>query len=196
MKDLLERKIEEHIQMFVEMKEDTDLALSIMNAANLILKSIKTGGALYLCGNGGSAADAQHIAAEFVSRFYHERKALHAEALTVNTSCLTAIGNDYSFDDVFSRQLEAKGRQGDTLLGLSTSGVSQNVINAIEYASKNGIHTIFLTGNKDRFYDNKVYEQVIRIPSGNIPRIQEAHIFIGHMIAEYVEREIVKENRK
>ncbi len=145
---------------------------------------------MFRCGNGGRADDAQHIATEFVSRFYKERRAINAEALTVNTSSITAISNDYAYERVFARQLEAKARSGDVLIGISTSGTSENVLEAFRYASGNGIHTILLTGNRQNIYDDRLIEHIIRIPSADTPRIQEAHIFIGHMIAEYIESKI------
>lgn len=190
MKQLITNKIHEHIGVFEAILNDMNLQETIKEASNIVLNSISNGGALYLCGNGGSAADAQHIATEFVSRFYEERQAINAEALTVNTSSLTAIGNDYDFDRVFARQLEAKGRTGDVLIGITTSGTSKNVVKAMEYASKNEIHTILLTGNRDNQYDRSIYECVINVPSEDTPRIQEAHIFVGHILAEYVEREM------
>ena len=148
-----------------------------------------------MCGNGGSAADAQHIATEFVSRFYHERKALNAEALTVNTSTLTAVGNDYSFDRVFARQVEAKGRQGDILIGISTSGESKNIIEAFEAAKKLNMSTIAFTGNRECTMEHKA-DMTINIPSEDTPRIQEMHIMTGHIICELVEKELVSEYDK
>lgn len=187
---LLYDRLTDHMNVFQILLSSEDVKKSISHAAGIILDSIKNNGAVYLCGNGGSAADAQHIAAEFAGKFYKERRAMNAEALTVNTSSLTAIGNDYAFDNVFQRQLEAKGRRGDVLIGITTSGTSKNVACAMEYAAQTGIHTILLTGNRNNTYDNTVYECVVKVPSEDTPRIQEAHIFIGHMLAEYVERDI------
>ena len=195
MNNLLLEKIMEHIKIFELMKKDDVMLNQIVYAANMVAESLRNGGALYLCGNGGSAADAQHIATEFVSRFYTERKALNAEALTVNTSSITAIGNDYDFDRVFVRQLEAKGKQGDILMGISTSGVSKNVVNAMRYAVENHIHSILLTGNKGILVNSKEYDVVIKVPSDDTPRIQEAHIFVGHVMAEYVEKAMMEEPR-
>ena len=180
-------RLDRHIELFKELKQNNEVQIKIQQAAEILLCSIRNGGALYLCGNGGSAADSQHIATEFVSRFYKERRAMNAEALTVNTSSLTAIGNDYAFDKVFLRQLEAKGKAGDVLIGISTSGTARNVIKAMEYAAFHGIHTILFTGNRNNNYDEEIYECVIRIPSEDTPRIQEGHIFVGHILAEYVE---------
>ena len=192
MKQLLSERIREHITIFEQIEKNENQKETIVRAAGIILDSLINGGALYLCGNGGSASDAQHIATEFVSRFYMERQAINAEALTVNTSSLTAIGNDYDFDRVFARQLEAKSHKGDVLIGITTSGTSKNVVRAMEYASKHGIHTILLTGNRDNYYDESIYKCVIKVPSEDTPRIQEAHIFIGHLLAEYVESEIAR----
>ncbi len=181
------RSMKDHIELFNCIQEDKILAGIIQEAAEIVLRSINKGGALFVCGNGGSAADSQHIATEFVSKFYKERKAINAEALSVNTSSLTAIGNDYSFDRVFERQLEAKGKAGDVLIGISTSGISPNVIKALEYAGSQGIRTILLTGNRKCKGE---FDCVIHVPSNDTPRIQEAHIYIGHLIAEYVENMI------
>lgn len=187
-----ERGLDRHVRTFVSMRETGSLLEEMERAAAIVLRAVQAGRALYLCGNGGSAADSQHIATEFVSRFYQERPAFNAESLTVNTSSLTAIGNDYSFDRVFVRQLEAKGRPGDVLMGISTSGTSKNVVKAMEYAAQNGLHTILLTGARHREYDPEIYECVVKIPSEDTPRIQEGHIFVGHMIAEYVEAMMTK----
>lgn len=193
---ILETDLANHIKMYQSIATNEEIKKSIEKATDIVVHSIQSGGALYLCGNGGSAADSQHIATEFVSRFYLERRAINAEALTVNTSSLTAIGNDYDFDRVFVRQLEAKGKRGDTLIGISTSGTSKNVVKAMEYAAANGIHTILLTGNHDNFYNSNIYECVIKMPSDDTPRIQEGHIFVGHIIAKYVESIIEKEERE
>lgn len=149
--------------------------------------SFRNNGGIFLCGNGGSAADAQHIATEFISRFYRERPGLNAEALSVNTSTLTAIGNDYSFERVFARQLEAKAHPGDMVIGISTSGTSRNVLEALTYAKNNGILTVLMMGGFENPELDEAADYIIRVPSLITPRIQEAHIFIGHVIAEYVE---------
>lgn len=167
----------------------------IYAAAEMVRKSLERDGQILLCGNGGSAADAQHIATEFVSRFYHERKALNAEALTTNTSTLTAVGNDYSFDRVFARQVEAKGRQGDILIGISTSGESKNIIEAFDVAKKLNMSIIAFTGNRDCTMKRKA-DITIDIPSEETPRIQEMHIMIGHIICEIVEKEFVSKYGK
>ncbi len=185
----------EHKKTVDSIINNYDLRDKIYAVAEMIHKSLKKGGQILLCGNGGSAADAQHIATEFVSRFYHERKALNAEALTVNTSTLTAIGNDYSFDRVFARQVEAKGRPGDILIGISTSGESKNIIEAFEAARKLNMSTIAFTGNKDCTMKH-LTDITIDIPSAETPRIQEMHIMTGHIICEIVEKEFVSKYGK
>jgi D-sedoheptulose 7-phosphate isomerase len=147
---------------------------------------------LLLFGNGGSAADAQHIAAEFVGRFAFDRPALPALALSVNTSCVTAIGNDYGFDRVFSRQLEALARPGDVAMGISTSGNSANVVHAMSVARKMELHTVALTGCLGGKLKSMV-DYCLCAPSNETPRIQECHILLGHIISELVEQEIFYE---
>ena len=184
------RRLEEHTDIFKKLASDQEVTDVIMAIAEKIISILKNNGAIYLCGNGGSAADAQHIATEFISRFYKERPGLNAEALSVNTSTLTAIGNDYSFERVFARQLEAKAKEGDMVIGISTSGTSKNVLEALRYANKNGITSVLLMGgNEDPELDG-VADYIIKVPSLITPRIQEAHIFIGHVIAEYVEHRL------
>ncbi len=158
----------------------------IRKSAESIISSLKKGGKLILCGNGGSAADAQHIAAEFVGRFKKERKALPAIALTTNTSVLTAIANDYGYNQVFKRQVEAIAAKNDVLMGISTSGNAVNVIEAVELANKIGLKTIALTGAGGGKLA-KIATFSIKVPSFNTPRIQESHIVIGHIICELVE---------
>lgn len=181
------QRLEEHSFIFKQMASNKKLIDLVMEIGDEIIKSFQSNRKLLLCGNGGSAADAQHIATEFISRFYKERSAMNAEALTVNTSTLTAISNDYNYEKVFVRQLEAKANAGDILVGISTSGKSKNVLEALRYAKRNKILSIMLMGD---FYNREAEEAcdyVIKIPSKITPRIQEAHIFIGHLWAEYVE---------
>lgn len=181
------QRLEEHSNIFKSMASDIRLIDNVMSIGNRIIEAFEKGNKLLLCGNGGSAADAQHIATEFISRFYKERKAMNAEALTVNTSTLTAISNDYSYEKIFVRQVEAKGNDGDVLIGISTSGKSKSVLEALRYARSQGIYAIMLMGN---FYNRELEDAadlVIKVPSQITPRIQEAHIFLGHLLAEYVE---------
>jgi D-sedoheptulose 7-phosphate isomerase len=166
-----------------------DQADVIVKAAQRIMNTFKTGKKLLLIGNGGSAADAQHIAAELVGRFKMERAALSAIALTENTSILTALANDYSYDTVFSRQLEAVAGKGDTLLAISTSGTSKNILKAVDTAHSKGVMVIGLTGkNGSNLRD--AADLTIMVPSENTPRIQEAHITIGHIICLLIEKDL------
>lgn len=185
-------RLEEHTNIFKKLASDQHLTKTVMEIGDQIIHSLKNGGAIYLCGNGGSAADAQHIATEFVSRFYKERPGLNAEALSVNTSTITAVGNDYSFSRVFSRQLEAKAKPGDMLIGISTSGTSKNVLEALRYARAHGIISVLLTGELEDPNREDAADYVVKVPSLITPRIQEAHIFIGHVLAEYVESRFVE----
>lgn len=180
----------EHKKIVEMIAEDVDIQSTIYAIAEEISRSLRQGGQLLLCGNGGSAADAQHLATELVSRFYYERDALNAEALTVNTSALTAIGNDYSFDRVFSRQIEARGRAGDVLIGISTSGESENIIEAVKCAKSMGMRTVAFVGQRNSTLE-KLADMAIAVPSGNTPRIQEMHILIGHILCEIVEKEMM-----
>ena len=161
----------------------------ITQAAEMILNSYQSGGKLILFGNGGSAADAQHLAAELVGRFKMERSALPAIALNTNTSILTALGNDYSFDTVFARQIEAWAKKGDVVIGISTSGNSPNVLLGIEKAKPLGAKTIGLTGH-DGGQLAKIVDLALIVPSHDTPRIQEAHITIGHIICDVIEQKL------
>jgi len=161
----------------------------IAQAAQLLIQCLRAGNRILLCGNGGSAADAQHLATELVSRFLLERAALPAIALTTNSSSLTAIANDYTFADVFARQVEAFGRTGDVLIGISTSGNSENVLRALQTAGAKGLQTLALTGAGGGKLA-AIADQLIAIPSDDVPRIQEAHIAIGHILCDWVEKSL------
>ena len=180
-------RLEEHRNLFKQISSDMILTGVIMEIGEKILEIFERDGQVLLCGNGGSASDAQHIATEFISRFYRERPAMNAEALSVNTSTLTAVGNDYSFERVFVRQVEAKAKSGDMLIGISTSGKSKNVLEALRYARQNGLITVMLMGDFENPELNEIVDYLVKVPSKITPRIQESHIFIGHVIAEYVE---------
>jgi D-sedoheptulose 7-phosphate isomerase len=158
--------------------------------ARVLVEAYRRGGTMFVFGNGGSAADAQHIAAELVGRFRHERRAFRADALTVNTSILTAISNDYSFDRVYARQLEAVGRPGDVAVGLSTSGKAASVILAFEKARELGMTTVAMTGSATS-PASALADHWIAVPSTDTPRIQESHITIGHLWAELIEAALV-----
>ena len=172
-----------------QLLQNEELLKRIETVAELIANAFKKDKRLYLCGNGGSAADAQHLAAEFSGRFYKDRKTLPAEALHCNTSYLTAVANDYSFDEVYSRLIEGTGKQGDVLLGISTSGNSKNIIKALEAAKQNKLVTVGLTGSTGGNMKNSC-DYLINIPSTDTPRIQESHIMVGHIICQLVEEKI------
>jgi len=169
-----------------------EIVTTIAKVSEMLVDALEQGNKLLLCGNGGSAADAQHIAAEFVGRVAFNRPALPALALSVNTSCVTALGNDYGFDLVFSRQIEALARPGDVCIGISTSGNSPNVLCAMDAARKMKLHTVGLTGAAGGKLKNAA-EHCICVPSNETPRIQECHILIGHVISELVEQTIFHE---
>jgi D-sedoheptulose 7-phosphate isomerase len=158
---------------------------------NEVVNAFRRGNHVYFCGNGGSAADAQHLAAEFSGRFYADRKALPAEALHCNTSYLTAVANDYSFDVIYSRMIDGIGKEGDVLLGFSTSGNSANIINAFETAKSKKMITVGLTGASGGKMKNSS-DHLINIPSTDTPRIQECHIMVGHVICQLVEEKLFK----
>ena len=183
----------EAIQQSIAVKEqilkDDALLLKIENVAGLCVASLKEGGKILFCGNGGSAADAQHLAAELSGRFYYDRPPLDAEALHVNTSYLTAVANDYSYDEIFARLVKGKGKKGDVLIGLSTSGNSENILRAFKEASSLGLQTIAFTGETGGKL-KEIADHLINIPSKDTPRIQEAHIMIGHILCELIEAEI------
>lgn len=159
---------------------------TVRQIAEVCRQALKNGNKILLCGNGGSAADCQHIAAEFVGRFHKERKSLPAIALTTDTSILTAIGNDYGYDDVFRRQVEGLGKAGDVLIGISTSGNSVNVVNAVHLAKESDIVTIAFTGQKDSEL-SKGSDYCLKVPSQVTARIQECHILTGHLICSFID---------
>lgn len=186
----MNEKIKAIIQSSLSVKEamlnNEELIAAIENSSNKIVEAFKNRHRIYFCGNGGSAADAQHLAAEFSGRFYKDRIALPAEALHCNTSYLTAVANDYSFDDVYARLLEGITNEGDIVIGLSTSGNSENICRALKTAKQKSLITIGFTGKTGgRLKD--VSDILINIPSDDTPRIQEAHIMAGHIICQLVE---------
>ncbi|TSC71100.1 MAG: D-sedoheptulose 7-phosphate isomerase [Parcubacteria group bacterium Gr01-1014_70] len=190
MRDIIQHELEESAA--VKKLVASQLTGAIAKAAEMIIASYKTGGKLLLCGNGGSAADAQHIAGELVGRFLKERKALSAIALTTDTSILTALANDYNVEKIFARQVEAHGKSGDVLLTISTSGNSSNVIQAVEAAKAIDVKTIGLLGKGGGKMKGMCDVEII-IPSDNTQRIQEAHITIGHIICGLVEKTLFGE---
>lgn len=195
-KNYFYQRLEEHTNLFKKLASDQQLIEDVMAIANQMVILLNKNHQLFLCGNGGSAADAQHIATEFVSKFYKERPAMNAEALSVNTSTITAIGNDYSYERVFVRQIEAKARPGDMLIGISTSGTSKNVLEALRFAKKQGLTTVMLMGDFINPELNDICDYTIKVPSKITPRIQEAHIFLGHLMAEYTEHKMFGEDKE
>ncbi len=189
----MQDKIRACIAESIEVKKaalEKNLA-AVEKTVGAIMTSFQSGGKVLLCGNGGSAADCQHIAAEFIGRFQKERSALPAIALTTDTSILTSLANDYSFDVVFSRQVEGLGKRGDVLVGITTSGNSLNVIKAVEQAKKMGIMTIAMSG-RDGGKIAKIADISIVVPSAKTARIQETHIALAHAVCEVVEDELTK----
>jgi D-sedoheptulose 7-phosphate isomerase len=197
--DQFEQRVSQSIEASIAVEErllkTPNLIATVSRVTQILIDAFKAGNKVLLFGNGGSAADAQHIAAEFVGRFAFDRPALPALALSVNTSCVTAIGNDYGFDRVFARQIEALARSGDVAIGISTSGNSRNVIGAMPVAKKMGLYTIGLTGSV-RGELAEAVDHCICVPSTETPRIQECHILIGHIISELVEQTIFHEESR
>ena len=186
----IEKAIADSISVKQKILEDTSLQAQMWEVAEYCIETYRNrGGKVLFCGNGGSAADAQHLAAELSGRFYYDRDPLYAEALHVNTSFLTAVANDYSYNEVYSRMIKGSGKKGDVLFGISTSGNSVNVTNALKQANELGMKTIALTGEGGGEMA-AVADICIKVPSTDTPRIQEAHILIGHIICEIIEAEL------
>jgi len=189
----MQARITEVLRSSIAVKEqilrDPELLKSIEIATSAIIRTFRNNGSVLFCGNGGSAADAQHLAAEFSGRFYYDRPPLNSEALHVNTSYLTAVGNDYSFDEVYARIVRAKGRKGDVLVALSTSGNSGNILKAVLAARETGMTVIGMTGQSGGQM-KELCNIHINVPSADTPRIQEAHITIGHILCELAEASI------
>lgn len=183
-------KIKNIIQSSIDVKSkilsEGKLLLTVQDCVKIIVNAFEKGNKVLFCGNGGSAADAQHLAAEFSGRFYTDRDALPAEALHCNTSYLTAVANDYSYDVIYSRLIKGIGNPGDVLVGLSTSGNSKNIINAFETAKEKNMINIAFTGASGGEL-KKLADQLINVPSDDTPRIQESHIMLGHIICQLVE---------
>jgi len=181
--------IEGSIQVKQALLQDEQLMLEIEKTVNAITFAFKNGNAVYFAGNGGSAADAQHLAAEFSGRFYKDRKALPSDALHCNSSYLTAVANDYSYDVIYARLLEGLAKPGDVLVGISTSGNSGNIVKAFEMAKSIGVVTVGFTGTTGGKMKT-LSDFLINIPSTTTPRIQESHILVGHIICELIEENI------
>ena len=193
-RNVISARLQTHIETLSRLEQDETLKAAIDTAVEKIVACFRSGGRVYFCGNGGSAADAQHLAAEFSGRFYFDRPVLPADALHCNTSYLTAVANDYGYEKVFARLISGMGRKGDILVGISTSGNSKNILHAFDVCKEKGLFTIALTGASG----GKMREQadlLINVPSDDTPRIQEAHITVGHIICELVEQEIFGEKK-
>lgn len=182
-------QIQENLAVKQRWMADSEAMATLQKGCDLALRVYQAGGKLLIAGNGGSAADAQHIAGELVSRFFFDRPALPALALTTDTSILTAIGNDYGYENLFSRQLEGNGKAGDLFLAISTSGNSPNILKAITLARSMKIHTIGLTGASGGMMTD-LCDICLKIPSQQTPRIQEGHILVGHLMCAFIEQGI------
>jgi D-sedoheptulose 7-phosphate isomerase len=186
-------KIKNIIQASIEVKQlvlqDEQILSTVKACVDVIVSAFKNGNKVLFCGNGGSAADAQHLAAEFSGRFYTDRDALPAEALHCNTSYLTAVANDYSYDGIYSRLIKGTGNKGDVLVGLSTSGNSKNIVNAFETAREKEMVTIAFTGMSGGILKTFT-DHLLNVPSTDTPRIQESHILLGHIICQLVEEQM------
>lgn len=185
-KRIIQDRLTRHCEVMARLLEDEALQETIATVVDVIVDCFRSGRKVYFCGNGGSAADAQHLAAEFSGKFYIDRPVLPSEALHCNTSYLTAVGNDYTFDIIYSRLISGVGNKGDILVGLSTSGNSRNIVEAFKTCREKGLITIGLTGETGgRMLP--LCDYLINVPNTDTPRIQEAHITIGHIICELVE---------
>jgi D-sedoheptulose 7-phosphate isomerase len=187
MKDIIKNEFNAHIKIANSLHNLTD---AVATSAQLCIDCLKNGGKILIFGNGGSASDAQHIAAELVGRYKTTRKGLSAIALSTDTSILTSIGNDFGYKHIFSRQVEALANTGDVAIGISTSGRSENVINALKRASELNCHTIGLSGQNGGEM-NKICDINVVVPSEDTPRIQEIHIIIGHTICHLIDQEFI-----
>ncbi|MHB1099058.1 MAG: D-sedoheptulose 7-phosphate isomerase [Burkholderiales bacterium] len=191
MENYIDRQIAEAQRVMTEMLADAHLKKNIEAAAKACIDCLKSGGKILLAGNGGSAADAQHIAGELVSRFAFDRPGLPAMALTVDTSILTAIGNDYGFEELFARQVQANGNPGDVFIGYSTSGKSPNILRAFEEACKRELVCIGLTGNRGGPMPG-LCDHCLKVPSSDTPKIQEGHLVLGHILCGLIEQALFK----
>lgn len=194
MENIISDSFNQSLEIIQNIKNNKNIIENIKNVSILITKSLKNGNKILFCGNGGSAADAQHLSAELSGRFKMDREPLDAEALHVNTSYITAVANDYNYDEIYARLIKAKGKKGDVLFGLSTSGNSKNVVKAFKVAKEKGMITISLTGAKQNLLE-ELSDVIIKIPSEDTANIQEGHIMIGHIICGIVEMELFNENK-
>lgn len=184
----------EHDTVLQMVRNDVSLLSNLEIFTNKVIECYNVDGKILLCGNGGSASDAQHIAAEWQGRYLLDRRPLHAEALHANTSYITAVANDYGFEHIYSRAVEAQGRKNDILIGLSTSGNSPNIVSALAQGRKNGMYCIGMTGNKKGTKMEEFCDLIIAVPSSVTARIQEMHILIGHIVCELSEQKLFGES--
>jgi D-sedoheptulose 7-phosphate isomerase len=189
MKSRINKCIASSVESHTRVLKDVNLQENIEKIVKKSIAAFKSDKKMLLCGNGGSASDAQHIAAELSGRFYSDRPPLYAEALHVNSSYITAVANDYGYESTYARMVEAAGREGDVFVGISTSGNSPNVVNAMKKAKEIGMLTVGFTG-RDGGKIQEICDIMIRIPSDDVPRIQEAHILVGHIICQLIEEEM------
>lgn len=189
MTNIIESEIQKLQQLLEVIQQDNVLLSSVERIATVCTRALLQGKKILLAGNGGSAADAQHLAAELVSRLHFDRPGLAAIALTTDTSALTAIGNDYSFEQIFSRQVESIGNAGDVLIGISTSGKSPNILRAFEAARSKGLITVGFTGVKAPFMAERC-DHIMHVPSNEVAKIQECHIMLGHIVCALIENTI------
>ncbi len=188
MPDKIKKLIQSSIDVKTGLRDDAEMILKMQEVVTVLVDAFKSGNRVFFCGNGGSAADAQHLAAELSGRFYTDREALPAEALHCNTSYLTAVANDYSFDVIYARLIKGITIKGDVLLGFSTSGNSANIIKAFEMAREKSVVTVGFTGSSGGALKN-LSDYLFNVPSTDTPRIQESHILIGHIICQLVEEQ-------
>jgi len=189
MKSRIKSSIKSSVENHTRVLNDANLQINIERIVTNSIEAFKNDKKMLFCGNGGSASDAQHIAAELSGRFYKDRPPLYAEALHVNSSYMTAVANDYGYEETYARMVEASGRKGDVLVGISTSGNSPNVVKAMQNAKEIGMVTVGFTGSKGGKM-KEICDIMIQVPSDDTPRIQEVHILVGHIICQLIEEEM------
>jgi D-sedoheptulose 7-phosphate isomerase len=192
MQEIITKRFKESVESKQALLDNKELTVLMSEIAQKMIQALRNGNKIMFCGNGGSAVDAMHLAAELSGRYYFDRKPLNAEALSADNAFLTAVANDYGYEKVFSRLLTAKGKSGDILVGLSTSGNSQNVVNAFEYARSQDILTVGFTGQNTCKMD-PLSDYLFKAPSADTPRIQECHMLVGHILCELVEIDFLKD---
>lgn len=192
MQEIITKRFKESVESKQALLNNKELSVLMSEIAQKMINALRNGNKIMFCGNGGSAVDAMHLAAELSGRYYFDRKPLNAEALSADNAFLTAVANDYGYEKVFSRLLTAKGKAGDILVGLSTSGNSQNVVNAFEYARSQDILTVGFTGQNTCKMD-PLSDYLFKAPSADTPRIQECHMLVGHILCELVEIDFLKD---